>query len=264
MYNGDCYPNGSYIYDELINQNRNSGRFLMCVLPNTALTTGEWSGPTGSVNCTNSSNSDPLRCNITTSPNATLDLYVAYGQASTLLPAQDGFYSCCLPTSCSDPNTNIITANILSKLSHCTHTLSFDLLYIGWAQIADIRVDLPSNVTILPQQYTLHAIRTVAITFTNAADWYYESGTDSTELTSSSCSGQSGYSCTIGNGVTVHSSNGTIDYTLTVTWNGENITSGVFSRSNNNGDHVYRVNLNVGRSDLQPVNRNRYHTVTGE
>ena len=38
-----------------------------------------------------------------------------------------------------------------------------------------------------------------------------------------------------------------------------NITSGVLSQSNNNGNHVYRFYLHIG-----DVMRNRYHTITGE
>ena len=53
--------------------------------------------------------------------------------------------------------------------------------------------------------------------------------------------------------------NGRWDFTLTLTWNEENITSGVPSQSNNNGDHVYRFYLRFG-----DVMRNHYHTITGE
>ena len=35
---------------------------------------------------------------------------------------EDQLYKCCLPTNCSNPTTNIITAYIFSKLSHCTST----------------------------------------------------------------------------------------------------------------------------------------------
>ena len=119
-------------------------------------------------------------------------------------------------------------------------------------------------MTVLPQQYTLHAIKTGATEqHRRSSTWYYESATDSTSL-NSSCIGQSGYNFTIGNGTLLHSNNNSYDYTLTVTWNGENITSGVLSQSNNNGDHVYRFNLNVGTSQHFPVNRNRTLTVTGK
>ena len=96
----------------------------------------------------------------------------------------------------------------------------------------------------------------------NNATWYYETGSTSTEITASVCSGQSGYNCSIGNGVLLHQSNGSYDYTLTVTWNGENITTGVLSQSNNNGDHKFRFYLHYGVNNSD-VERNRYHTVAG-
>ena len=89
-----------------------------------------------------------------------------------------------------------------------------------------------------------------------AANWYYDSGSTSTEL----CIGyQYSYNCSIGNGTAIDYGNGRWDYTLTVTWNGEIITSGVLSQSNNSGDHVYRFYLRMGS-----VERNRYLTITGE
>ena len=59
--------------------------------------------------------------------------------------------------------------------------------------------------------------------------------------------------------MSVDKGNGRWDFTLTVTWNGKNITSGVLSQSNSNGDHVYRFYLNFGN-----MMRNRTHTITGE
>ena len=41
----------------------------------------------------------------------------------------------------------------------------------------------------------------------------------------------------------VDKGNGRYDYTLTVAYNGENITSEVLSQSNTNGDHGYRFYL---------------------
>ena len=52
------------------------------------------------------------------------------------------------------------------------------------------------------------------------------------------------------------------EYTLTVTWNGENITSGNLIQSNNSGDHVYRFCLEFGNNDN--VKRNRFYTVSGK
>ena len=57
----------------------------------------------------------------------------------------------------------------------------------------------------------------------------------------------------------VDEGNGRWVYALTVTWNEENITSGVLSQSNNNGDHVYRFYLHMGGAM-----RNCFRTITGE
>uniref|UniRef100_A0A1X7URX3 Uncharacterized protein n=1 Tax=Amphimedon queenslandica TaxID=400682 RepID=A0A1X7URX3_AMPQE len=132
-----------------------------------------------------------------------------------------------------------------------------------WAQKTDITVDLPLNMKLLPQEYTLHAITIQYNRYLQNATWYYESSSTSTKMTAGICTGQSGYSCTIGNGVLLHKSNESHDYTLTVTWNGEAITSGALSQSNNNGDHVYRFYLYVGNIDKNNVvQRNKYHTIS--
>ena len=111
MHNGVCYPNGSYFHYPSIVGVSNS---IMCVLPGSTLNSGEWVAPSGSsVNCS----TDPLRCNVVSSP-ATISLYKEENIASS----DDGWYKCCLPTNCSDPTTNMITANIFSKCSHCIST----------------------------------------------------------------------------------------------------------------------------------------------
>ena len=123
MYNGDCYPNGSYFRDTDITIPAESGfpnsDYLQCVLPDSTLSGGEWSRSIGgSVNCTSNTNSDPLRC-ITTDTPANLTLYRPNEQGFPV--SADQLYNCCLPTSCSNP-TYIITAYIFGKLSHCTST----------------------------------------------------------------------------------------------------------------------------------------------
>ena len=107
MHNENCYTNGSYIYDDDIKGTSNS---IKCVLPGTTLNGGEWVTPSGSsVDCS----TDPLRCNVVSSPDATISLFINGGIQSS----DDGWYKCCLPTSCSDPNTSTIFANIFSKCS---------------------------------------------------------------------------------------------------------------------------------------------------
>ena len=110
MHDGICYTNGSYFWDDTVNANNEA---ISCVLPGTSLTTGQWvrvADPDVPVDCGNTNN-DPFRCTDVTSPDATINLYLAQG----LPEAQEGWYKCCLPTVCSDPNTNIIFANIFSK-----------------------------------------------------------------------------------------------------------------------------------------------------
>ena len=123
MYNGDCYPNGSYFRDSFITIPAESmfpnSDYLQCVLPNSTLSGGEWSRSNGGpVDCTSNTNSDPLRC-ITTDTPANLTLYRPNGQYF-VVSDQDQLYKCCLPTNCSNPTTNIITVHIFGKLSHCT------------------------------------------------------------------------------------------------------------------------------------------------
>ena len=80
-------------------------------------------------------------------------LYLAQG----LQEDQEGLYKCCLPTNCSDPNTNIITANVFSKISNY-----YDIIRIYCTEFAQISfyVDLPTDMTVYPQEYTLHCVKT--------------------------------------------------------------------------------------------------------
>ena len=113
MHRGDCITNGSYFHDNSVDGVSNS---IVCLLPNSTLNGGEWFAPSGSsVDC----NTSPVFCNTVSSP-ANISLYKNENQA--LSATDDGWYKCCLPTSCSDPTTNMITANIFSKCSHCTST----------------------------------------------------------------------------------------------------------------------------------------------
>ena len=63
----------------------------------------------------------------------------------------------------------------------------------------------------------------------------------------------------IGEIQTLYSSNSTKFRALTVAWYGEEISNGIFSQSNNNGDHVRRCYVAAVE-----IIRNRYLTVTGK
>ena len=103
MYDGDCYLNGSYFHDDSIINTP-----LECILPGAAFNGGQWIGPNGqTVPCPGGSSN--LNC--TVKSNTILSVQVI----KNLQQSHDGWYKCCLPTDCSDPNTNIIFANIFSK-----------------------------------------------------------------------------------------------------------------------------------------------------
>ena len=104
-------------------------------------------------------------------------------------------------------------------------------------------------MTVVPQQYRLHCVYSG---FYNEFGWY----NNNTELNCGSP--QNGFSCNIGGVQTLYSGNSTKFRAFSVTWYAEEINSGIFSQSNNNGDHVNRCYVKVAE-----ITRNRYLTVTG-
>uniref|UniRef100_A0A1X7V1E1 Fibronectin type-III domain-containing protein n=1 Tax=Amphimedon queenslandica TaxID=400682 RepID=A0A1X7V1E1_AMPQE len=229
MHKEVCYLNGSYFFDADIKSMNNK---VSCTLPDITLgdeDDGGWVTPNEvSVVCPTSTGS--LHCNIISSAlseaTTTFSLYRPEQNPPAIV---DGWYKCCLPTNCSDPNTNIIFANIFR-----------------WAQIENISVDLPSDMTVLPQTFALHAIK-------------IGSDNHGAFLRHANC-------CTIGDGQAVDKTNGRWDFTVTVTWKEENITSGAMSQPNNTGDHEFRFFLEFGHIDINHhiprVTRNRYIFVT--
>ena len=111
MHDENCYPDRSYFWDSSVNSKTEA---ISCVLPGTSLTTGQWvrvADTDDPVDCNSSSASDPFLCTSVTSPNATLNLYLAQG----LSEIQEGWYKCCLPTDCSTSGTKTVFANVFSK-----------------------------------------------------------------------------------------------------------------------------------------------------
>ena len=105
-------------------------------------------------------------------------------------------------------------------------------------------------MTVVPQQYRLHCTYSG---WYNNFEWYYNNA----QL---NCSSQQfGYSCQIGLIKFLYGINSTKFHTLTVTWYAEKISSGIFSQSNNNGDHVHRCYVRA-----QNVETNHFLTVTGK
>ena len=123
MFNESCYPNGSYINHNYITPNTSYYiSHLQCVLPNSTLSGGEWVYSNGQpVNCNSNNDSDPLRCIESNNP-ANISVYRPNGQQfyevsiSGSQSIGGNMFKCCLPNTCSDPTTNIITVHIFSKL----------------------------------------------------------------------------------------------------------------------------------------------------
>uniref|UniRef100_A0A1X7VVA4 Fibronectin type-III domain-containing protein n=1 Tax=Amphimedon queenslandica TaxID=400682 RepID=A0A1X7VVA4_AMPQE len=215
-YIGYCYPNKSYFFDNNVNE---VTKAISCVLPGTSLTTGQWvrvADPDDDpVDCNSNSASDPFRCTNVISPDAAINLYLVPNQG---LADQEGWYKCCLPTDCSDPNTNIIFANIFR-----------------FSEIESFTAALPSDMTVYPQKYKLNCVKigyqlydgismsidnTVLVNYTNCDD------------RTNTCPGT----------VLVSSNPNTVRYTVDITWNGMNVSSGLISQSTT-GDQMYQCVL---------------------
>ena len=109
-------------------------------------------------------------------------------------------------------------------------------------------------MTVVPQQYRLQCVQS-GIDRNFMLYHVYNGQNSSIEF---NCLTQNfGYSCSNESQI-IHSINNTVVHNLTVTWYAE-ISSRIFSQSNNNGDHVYKCYVKV-----EEIIRNRYLTVTGK
>ena len=110
-------------------------------------------------------------------------------------------------------------------------------------------------MTVVPQQYKLQCVLSG---IERHFRWYYVYNSHSSSIEFNCLTQNFGYSCS-NESQTIHSINNTIVHNLTVIWYAEEINSGIFSQSNNNGDHVHRCYEKVDE-----IVRNRYLTVTGK
>ena len=102
MYDGVCYPDGSYFHNDLQNKP------ILCGHSDTG--GGQWLLP-DSATCTDTSS--PIQCTHNDDNGNTIELEKVY-----LFSTDDELgYTCCLPHSCNNPNnpTDMITANIYCK-----------------------------------------------------------------------------------------------------------------------------------------------------
>ena len=123
--------------------------------------------------------------------------------------------------------------------------------------ITDVYVDLPSDITAIPQYYTVHCIVTGSLDDATIKH-YYDDDSD-IELTQSYCTDtHDGYSCSVYNeSITTNYTNSvTGDYTVTVEWKGKTIANGAFRQSQHDGDHVHVCTAASGA--VQPNLPGRY------
>ena len=119
---------------------------------------------------------------------------------------------------------------------------------IGQIFIVENTFDPPSDITAIPQSYTVHCVFVrsqlveLQIIFLHEFHYYYKDISSDIDLNSTYCSSQTGYNCTIGPDDTTVTTDVSpdppINKPITVTWEAEEISSGAFRQNNNNGDHV--------------------------
>ena len=238
MNRDSCWPNGSYFapneldvnpihcgHDEALDGTNNGG----------------WILPSGNT-CTGATT--PFQCT-----NVATD-----GPTNITLQRVDGFagmelvYKCCLPNDCDNGPTDIIIANIYSKLLSDVMTY---YICIGQIFIIENTFDPPSDITAIPQSYTVHCVIvrsqvTLGDLFLTEFHYYYKDTSSDIDLTNTYCSSQTGYDCTIGPDDTTVTTDVSpdppTDRPITVTWEAKEISSGAFRQNNNNGDHEIECN----------------------
>uniref|UniRef100_A0A1X7SZY3 Fibronectin type-III domain-containing protein n=1 Tax=Amphimedon queenslandica TaxID=400682 RepID=A0A1X7SZY3_AMPQE len=197
QYDGHCYSNGSYFWDSNIRWT-----LLECGLPGATLNGGQWIGPNGVVPCDGGNNSN-VQC--TTESGTSLSVFINPVNGYLEAPG-DGWYKCCLPTDCSDPSTNIIFANIFS-----------------FAQIESFTVaDLPSDMTVYPQEYKLNCIKIGHVRYAISMS------IGSTALANYTGCYDYGNPCP---GTVLVSGTNIVRYTVDITWDGMTVSSESISQS---------------------------------
>ena len=143
---------------------------------------------------------------------------------------------------------------------------------IGSIYIIDVTIELPPDVTIIPQTYKVNCI--IAGRMVDRGLRFYYANDANIELTNSICTNSDGFSCTVtkdngddDNGVSGLTSDVTPNALrrgiLNVTWEAEEIGSGTFRQDNNNGDHKIRCSAKRGLPPNYVIRYSDYITVRG-
>ncbi len=131
------------------------------------------------------------------------------------------------------------------------------LFSIERVYITDVYADVPSDITAIPQYYTVHCIVTGRL-YDAIIKHYYDDDSD-IELTQSYCTDtHDGYSCSVDSQsiITNYTYTDTSDYTVTVEWEGKTISNGAFRQSQHDGDHVHVCTAASGA--IEPTIPGRY------
>ena len=132
-------------------------------------------------------------------------------------------------------------------------------------------MEVPPDVTMTPQMYKVHCI--IAGGTVNCGLNFSYADVMNIHLTDSICSNSDGFSCTVtldngdDNGVSGLESDITPNALrhglLTVTWEAEEISSGVFRQDNNNSDHRIRCSAQRGDPPNYVIRYSDYIIVRG-
>ena len=116
--------------------------------------------------------------------------------------------------------------------------------------ITDVYVDLPSDITVIPQTYTVHCIVTGSLDDATIKHYYKDNDSD-IPLTCTDT--HDGYSCSIEDQsiTTNYTYSDTSNYAVTVEWEGMTISNGAFRQSVHNGDHIHVCTAASGA--IQPM-----------
>ena len=103
---------------------------------------------------------DPLLCIVSNNP-ANMTVYKTHGQRFNEYNSDENEFKCCLYSNSSYLTTNVITVHIFSKLYLIVlvHTVICYWYIIGHVEIIDFNiVELPSNMTVVPYDYTVWCV----------------------------------------------------------------------------------------------------------
>ena len=160
----------------------------------------------------------------------------------------------CVHTSIEPLSTNCPSHIALLSCSKVLSVYEFALyLYLAHIYITDNWFDPPSDITAIPQSYTVHC---VIIGEELERVHYYYNDTPESELSSTYCLSQAGYNCSLANNNTVTSDmtpDNVVDKTVTFTWEAKEISSGAFRQSSNHGDHQIRCHLKENSIERESI-----------